>query len=72
MSPCDKFRAKGRKPCKLMLQVVKILVVTVQVRQFVQVSNQHHHAAASLKESGNGSSKQHNDIGSGTTSPEVT
>uniref|UniRef100_A0A2K5NF71 Mucolipin TRP cation channel 1 n=1 Tax=Cercocebus atys TaxID=9531 RepID=A0A2K5NF71_CERAT len=30
MSPCDKFRAKGRKPCKLMLQVVKILVVTVQ------------------------------------------
>ncbi|XP_017355664.1 mucolipin-1-like [Cebus imitator] len=32
MSPCDKFRAKGRKPCKLMLQVVKILVVTVQVR----------------------------------------
>lgn len=32
MSPCDKFRAKGRKPFKLMLQVVKILVVTVQVR----------------------------------------
>lgn len=32
MSPCDKFRAKGRKPYKLMLQVVKILVVTVQVR----------------------------------------
>lgn len=31
MSPCDKFRAKGRKPFKLMLQVVKILVVTVQV-----------------------------------------
>ncbi|XP_045675950.1 mucolipin-1 isoform X4 [Phyllostomus hastatus] len=32
MSPCDKFRAKGRKPFKLMLQVVKILVVTVQMR----------------------------------------
>lgn len=37
MSPCDKFRAKGRKPCKLMLQVVKILVVTVQVRPAQQV-----------------------------------
>lgn len=33
MSPCDKFRAKGRKPFKLMLQVVKILVVTIQVRE---------------------------------------
>nr|XP_020661459.1 mucolipin-1-like [Pogona vitticeps] len=33
MSPCDKFRAKGRKPFKLVLQVVKILIVTIQVRQ---------------------------------------
>ncbi|XP_063127179.1 mucolipin-1 isoform X8 [Rattus norvegicus] len=39
MSPCDKFRAKGRKPCKLMLQVVKILVVTVQLILF-GLSNQ--------------------------------
>lgn len=31
MSPCDKFRAKGRKPFKLVLQVVKILIVTIQV-----------------------------------------
>uniref|UniRef100_A0A286XLY4 Mucolipin TRP cation channel 1 n=1 Tax=Cavia porcellus TaxID=10141 RepID=A0A286XLY4_CAVPO len=38
MSPCDKFRAKGRKPCKLMLQVVKILVVTVQFRSLSMVS----------------------------------
>ncbi|CAD7685675.1 unnamed protein product [Nyctereutes procyonoides] len=39
MSPCDKFRAKGRKPFKLMLQVVKILVVTVQLILF-GLSNQ--------------------------------
>lgn len=31
MSPCDKFHAKGRKPVKLGLQLLKIIVVTVQV-----------------------------------------
>lgn len=31
MSPCDKFRAKGRKPFKLVLQLIKILIVTIQV-----------------------------------------
>ncbi|ETE70738.1 Mucolipin-1 [Ophiophagus hannah] len=31
MSPCDKFRAKGRKPFKLVLQVIKILIVTIQL-----------------------------------------
>lgn len=31
MSPCDKYHAKGRKPFKLGLQLLKILIVTVQV-----------------------------------------
>lgn len=31
MSPCDKYHAKGRKPFKLALQLLKIVVVTVQV-----------------------------------------
>ncbi|KAM7142415.1 mucolipin-1 isoform 3-T3 [Molossus nigricans] len=42
MSPCDKFRAKGRKPFKLMLQVVKILVVTVQYLMLPNVSLGHY------------------------------
>lgn len=39
MSPCDKFRAKGRKPYKLALQLIKILMVTVQLILF-GLSNQ--------------------------------
>lgn len=31
MSPCDKYHAKGRKPFKLILQLLKIVIVTVQV-----------------------------------------
>lgn len=31
MSPCDKYHAKGRKPYKLGLQILKIIIVTVQV-----------------------------------------
>lgn len=31
MSPCDKYHAKGRKPYKLALQLLKIIIVTVQV-----------------------------------------
>ena len=31
MSPCDKYYAKGRKPFKLGLQLLKIIIVTVQV-----------------------------------------
>lgn len=31
MSPCDKYHAKGRKPYKLILQLLKIVVVTAQV-----------------------------------------
>ena len=33
MSPCDKFHAKGRKPYKLLLQLLKIGIVTAQVKQ---------------------------------------
>ncbi|XP_030636011.1 mucolipin-1a [Chanos chanos] len=39
MSPCDKFHAKGRKPYKLFLQVLKIVIVTVQLVLF-GLSNQ--------------------------------
>lgn len=36
MSPCDKYHAKGRKPYKLVLQLLKIIIVTVQVHQFTE------------------------------------
>ncbi|KAM9115003.1 mucolipin-1 isoform 3-T5 [Pangshura tecta] len=39
MSPCDKFRAKGRKPFKLVLQIIKIITVTIQLILF-GLSNQ--------------------------------
>ncbi|KAG5853846.1 hypothetical protein ANANG_G00030890 [Anguilla anguilla] len=39
MSPCDKFHAKGRKPFKLGLQMLKIVIVTVQLVLF-GLSNQ--------------------------------
>ncbi|XP_013864322.1 mucolipin-1b isoform X2 [Austrofundulus limnaeus] len=39
MSPCDKYHAKGRKPFKLALQLLKIVVVTVQLVLF-GLSNQ--------------------------------
>lgn len=31
MNPCEKYHARGRKPWKLMLQLVKIAIITVQV-----------------------------------------
>ncbi|XP_072531253.1 mucolipin-1b [Salminus brasiliensis] len=39
MSPCDKYHAKGRKPYKLALQMLKIVIVTVQLVLF-GLSNQ--------------------------------
>ncbi|XP_034713094.1 mucolipin-1a isoform X1 [Etheostoma cragini] len=39
MSPCDKFYAKGRKPYKLILQLLKIIIVTAQLVLF-GLSNQ--------------------------------
>uniref|UniRef100_A0A671W489 Mucolipin TRP cation channel 1a n=1 Tax=Sparus aurata TaxID=8175 RepID=A0A671W489_SPAAU len=39
MSPCDKYHAKGRKPYKLILQLLKIVVVTAQLVLF-GLSNQ--------------------------------
>ncbi|XP_025047611.1 mucolipin-1 isoform X3 [Alligator sinensis] len=39
MSPCDKYRAKGRKPFKLVLQIIKIIIVTIQLILF-GLSNQ--------------------------------
>ncbi|MBN3292757.1 MSTO1 protein, partial [Polypterus senegalus] len=32
MNPCDKFKARGRKPWKLGLQILKIIIITAQVR----------------------------------------
>lgn len=31
MNPCEKYYARGRKPWKLLLQIVKIAVITIQV-----------------------------------------
>lgn len=31
MSPCQKYRARGRKPWKMMLQILKIAIITIQV-----------------------------------------
>ncbi|XP_069460022.1 mucolipin-1 isoform X2 [Ambystoma mexicanum] len=39
MNPCEKFQAKGRIPYKLGLQVIKILIVTIQLILF-GLSNQ--------------------------------
>ncbi|KAF1379093.1 hypothetical protein PFLUV_G00172490 [Perca fluviatilis] len=39
MSPCDKYHAKGRKPFKLFLQLLKIFIVTLQLVLF-GLSNQ--------------------------------
>lgn len=45
MSPCDKYHAKGRKPFKLILQLLKIIIVTAQVRP---VTSLHHIVLFSL------------------------
>ncbi|KAM6990118.1 mucolipin-3 [Tautogolabrus adspersus] len=34
MNPCEKYRARGRKPWKLMLQILKIAIITVQLVSF--------------------------------------
>ncbi|XP_062260126.1 mucolipin-3 [Platichthys flesus] len=34
MNPCEKYRARGRKPWKLMLQIVKIAIITIQLVSF--------------------------------------
>ncbi|KAJ8408510.1 hypothetical protein AAFF_G00259240 [Aldrovandia affinis] len=39
MNPCEKFKARGRKPWKLMLQILKIAIITVQLVLF-GLSNQ--------------------------------
>lgn len=40
MSPCDKYHAKGRKPYKLVLQMLKIIFVTMQVSELTPRSEQ--------------------------------
>src|SRR4029434_8033207 len=44
MSPCDKFHAKGRKPFKLGLQLLKIVIVTVQVDHARTHTHRHTHS----------------------------
>ncbi|XP_034035401.1 mucolipin-3 isoform X2 [Thalassophryne amazonica] len=39
MNPCEKYHARGRKPWKLMLQIIKIAIITVQLVSF-GLSNQ--------------------------------
>ncbi|XP_020793774.2 mucolipin-3 [Boleophthalmus pectinirostris] len=39
MNPCEKFYARGRKPWKLLLQLIKIVIITVQLVSF-GLSNQ--------------------------------
>uniref|UniRef100_A0A6Q2XYV0 Polycystin cation channel PKD1/PKD2 domain-containing protein n=1 Tax=Esox lucius TaxID=8010 RepID=A0A6Q2XYV0_ESOLU len=39
MNPCEKYVARGRKPWKLMLQIIKIAVITIQLVSF-GLSNQ--------------------------------
>ncbi|MEQ2292459.1 hypothetical protein AMECASPLE_023317 [Ameca splendens] len=34
MNPCEKYRARGRKPWKLMLQILKIFIITLQLVSF--------------------------------------
>lgn len=36
MSPCQKYRARGRKPWKMMLQILKIAIITFQVCDLLQ------------------------------------
>lgn len=31
MNPCEKFHARGRKPWKLILQIIKMAIITIQV-----------------------------------------
>ena len=37
MNPCQKFLAKRKVPWKLMLQLVKVVLVTVQVNYFIEL-----------------------------------
>ncbi|XP_028259080.1 mucolipin-3 [Parambassis ranga] len=39
MNPCEKYHARGRKPWKLMLQIIKIAIITIQLVSF-GLSNQ--------------------------------
>ncbi|XP_017276029.1 mucolipin-3 [Kryptolebias marmoratus] len=39
MNPCEKYHARGRKPWKLVLQIVKIAIITIQLVSF-GLSNQ--------------------------------
>lgn len=47
MNPCEKFWARGRKPWKLAIQILKIAMVTIQVSIF-----QHELGGASLSSRG--------------------
>uniref|UniRef100_A0AAY4DBN7 Mucolipin extracytosolic domain-containing protein n=1 Tax=Denticeps clupeoides TaxID=299321 RepID=A0AAY4DBN7_9TELE len=39
MNPCEKYKARGRKPWKLFLQIIKIAIITIQLVSF-GLSNQ--------------------------------
>ena len=39
MNPCEKYHARGRKPWKLMLQIIKIAIITAQVPMIMRMIN---------------------------------
>lgn len=38
MNPCEKYRARGRKPWKLILQIIKVAIITIQVSTNANIS----------------------------------
>ena len=36
MNPCEKYMARGRKPWKLILQIIKIAIITIQVLTIIE------------------------------------
>lgn len=35
MNPCEKYKARGRKPWKLILQIIKVAIITIQVSPII-------------------------------------
>ncbi|XP_077098219.1 mucolipin-3 isoform X4 [Siphateles boraxobius] len=42
MSPCQKYRARGRKPWKMILQILKIAIITIQYLHLQDLSVDNH------------------------------
>lgn len=44
MNPCEKYRARGRKPWKLILQIIKVAIITIQVSTNVSTTQSQHNS----------------------------